>query len=184
MPRYAILCGSAPSGFTQKKINEMHDFLTGEAGGSWAEKEIVFFPNDLDDAMLAFVLERQKSSASRLITINDSDYDELYNFVGQVDMLMTDYSSIYFDFIATKKPVVLLPFDYDFYIKYARGHYFNYFENMEGAKAKNWKEFYRILEEKSYSPVSEETLKKFAEYLDGNIPFYRIEDICKKCYFY
>ena len=109
----------------------------------------------------------QKSSASRLITINDSDYDELYNFVGQVDMLMTDYSSIYFDFIATKKPVVLLPFDYDFYIKYARGHYFNYFENMEGAKAKNWQEFYRILEEKSYSPVSEKTRKKFAEYLDG-----------------
>ena len=109
----------------------------------------------------------QKISASRLITINDSDYDELYNFVGQVDMLMTDYSSIYFDFIATKKPVVLLPFDYDFYIKYARGHYFNYFENMEGAKAKNWQEFYRILEEKSYSPVSEKTRKKFAEYLDG-----------------
>ena len=60
MPRYAILCGSAPSGFTQKKINGMHDFLTSDAGGAWAEKEIVFFPNGVDDAMLSFVLERLK----------------------------------------------------------------------------------------------------------------------------
>lgn len=67
MPRYAILCGSAPRGFTQKKINEMHDFLTGEAGGSWAEKEIVFFPNGVDDAMLAFVLERLKADKAEQI---------------------------------------------------------------------------------------------------------------------
>lgn len=38
MPRYAILCGSAPRGFTQKKINEMYDFLTSSSGGAWAEK--------------------------------------------------------------------------------------------------------------------------------------------------
>ena len=57
---YAILCGSAPYGFTQKKINEMHDFLTSSSGGAWAEKEIAFFPNGVDDSMLAFVLELQK----------------------------------------------------------------------------------------------------------------------------
>ena len=67
MPRYAILCGSAPSGFTQKKINEMHDFLTGEAGGSWAEKEIVFFPKGVDEAMLSFVLERLKADKAEQI---------------------------------------------------------------------------------------------------------------------
>ena len=45
----------------------MHDFLTGEAGGSWAEKEIVFFPNGVDDAMLAFVLERLKADKAEQI---------------------------------------------------------------------------------------------------------------------
>ena len=69
MTRYAILCGSAPSGFTQKKINEMYDFLTGEAGGSWAEKEIVFFPNGVDDAMLSFVLERLKADKTEQILL-------------------------------------------------------------------------------------------------------------------
>lgn len=69
MTRYAILCGSAPDGFTQKKINEMHDFLTSDAGGAWAEKEIVFFPNGVDDAMLAFMLERLKADKAEQILL-------------------------------------------------------------------------------------------------------------------
>ena len=67
MTRHAILCGSAPNGFTQKKINEMHDFLTGEAGGSWAEKEIMIFPNGVTEAMLSFVLERLKADKTEQI---------------------------------------------------------------------------------------------------------------------
>ena len=67
MKRQAILCGSAPDGFTQKKINEMHDFLTGEAGGFWAEKEITIFPNGVDEAMLSFVLEQLKSDKTEQI---------------------------------------------------------------------------------------------------------------------
>ena len=69
MTRHAILCGSAPDGFTQKKINEMHDFLTSEAGGSWAEKEITIFPNGVDEAMLSFVLERLKSDKTEQILL-------------------------------------------------------------------------------------------------------------------
>ena len=67
MTRYAILCGSAPDGFTQKKINEMHDFLTSDAGGFWAEKDIVIFPNGVTEAMLSFVLERLKADKTAQI---------------------------------------------------------------------------------------------------------------------
>lgn len=126
---------------------------------------LVYKPHYYDARFMKTV--RHKGDASRFITVSDEDYDELYNFVGQVDILMTDYSSIYFDFIATGKPVVLLPFDYEFYIENARGHYFDYFENMEGAKAKSWQEVYKILESQSYCPVSDMTRRKFAEYLDG-----------------
>ena len=69
MKHYAILCGSAPDGFTQKKINEMHDFLISEAGGSWAEKDIVVFPNGVDEAMLSFVLERLKADKTEQILL-------------------------------------------------------------------------------------------------------------------
>ncbi len=69
LTRHAILCGSAPSGFTQKKINEMHDFLTSEAGGSWSEKEITIFPNGVDEAMLSFMLERLKADKTKQILL-------------------------------------------------------------------------------------------------------------------
>ncbi len=69
MTRHAILCGSAPNGFTQKKINEMHDFLTSEAGGFCAEKEITIFPNGVDEAMLSFVLERLRTGKTEQILL-------------------------------------------------------------------------------------------------------------------
>ena len=69
MTRHAILCGSVPDGFTQKKINEMHDFLTSETGGSWAEKDIVIFPNGVTEAMLSFVLERLRTDKTEQILL-------------------------------------------------------------------------------------------------------------------
>ena len=69
MKKHAILCGSAPDGFTQKKINEMHDFLISEAGGSWAEKDIVIFPNGVDEAMLSFMLERLRADKTEQILL-------------------------------------------------------------------------------------------------------------------
>jgi len=69
LKKHAILCGCAPDGFTQKKINEMHDFLTSDAGGFWAEKEIMIFPNGVDEAMLSFVLERLKADKTEQILL-------------------------------------------------------------------------------------------------------------------
>ena len=69
LKKYAILCGSAPRGFTQKKINEMYDFLTSSSGGAWAEKEIMIFPNGVSEAMLSFVLERLKADKTEQILL-------------------------------------------------------------------------------------------------------------------
>ncbi len=69
MKRYAILCGSAPDGFTQKEINEIHDFLTSEAGGFWAEKDIAIFPNGVSETMLSFVLKRLKAEKTEQILL-------------------------------------------------------------------------------------------------------------------
>ena len=69
MTRRAIFCGSAPDGFTQKKINEMHDFLTSDFGGSLAEKEIMIFPNGVTEAMLSFVLERLRADKTEQILL-------------------------------------------------------------------------------------------------------------------
>lgn len=128
------------------------------------KENIVFLykPHFADEILLF-----DKKLNERFITITDEDFDELYNFIGQVDILATDYSSIYFDFIATNKPVILCPFDYEDYLKFSRDHYFDYFQNIEGVKANNWGEFLDIIINKTYYTVSEEKRQKFAEFLDG-----------------
>lgn len=112
------------------------------------------------------LLESKKRN-KRFITITDEDYDEMYNFVGQTDILMTDYSSIYFDYIPLKKPVILTPFDYEEYLKTSRNMYFDY-KLMEGYNCNNWNDVYETLKNKDLKPVSEESIERFASYVKGN----------------
>lgn len=47
-----------------------------------------------------------------------------YEFLNCVDVLITDYSSVFFDFSITKKPIVLFMYDYEEYM-HNRGTYFD-----------------------------------------------------------
>lgn len=162
--RTAEWTGEVFNPFDEKYGFDMDEFL---ATLVYHKSVLVYKPHFSDAHFMQSVRQKDSKTLSRFILVSDADYDELYNFVGQVDMLMTDYSSIYFDFIATGKPVVLLPFDYEDYLTYARAHYFDYFENMEGEKARSWQEFYQILDAGTYRPVSDAARRKFAEYVDG-----------------
>lgn len=112
-------------------------------------------------------LINKSNHKNRIIYISDDDYSELYNFVGQCDVLMTDYSSIYFDFIITRKPVILAPFDLEEYLATCRSHYFDYSE-LDGIRVKNWNEFLEVISNKKYVSVNELKIKQFAEFSDGN----------------
>ena len=70
------------------------------------------FASVLSDNNLVFVYKphfydlefiKNINISDRFVLIDDDSYDELYNFIGLCDVLITDYSSIYFDFIITKK---------------------------------------------------------------------------------
>lgn len=56
------------------------------------------------------------------ITIVPSEYDT-NEILGIVDLLITDYSSVFFDFLVTDKPIVHYVYDYDDYVT-ERGLYF------------------------------------------------------------
>lgn len=47
-----------------------------------------------------------------------------YKFLNSVDVLITDYSSVFFDYSITRKPIILYMYDYDEYIS-DRGMYFD-----------------------------------------------------------
>lgn len=102
--------------------------------------------------------------------IKDDEFDDLYILLNSIDVLLTDYSSVYFDFLASKKTIFLLPFDYEQYVKKSRAHFFNMFEEMNGIICKDWKDFYKqyIINSSIKKSSISEDFRKFANYLNGN----------------
>ena len=105
--------------------------------------------------------------SDRFVLLDDDAYDDLYALVSGIDILATDYSSIYFDFLLLNKPVILTPFDYDEYVGGIREHYFDY-GVLPGIRARNWDEFMDIVSWQKYFSVPEEYSDKFVKYNDGN----------------
>ena len=64
MSKYAILCGSAPKGFRQKKLKYKYDFLESEAGRCCESGYIVDFPNGVNELFLEGVLNEALEKAA------------------------------------------------------------------------------------------------------------------------
>ncbi|MDA3075970.1 CDP-glycerol glycerophosphotransferase family protein [Campylobacter sp. JMF_04 NA10] len=58
----------------------------------------------------------------------------------KADILITDYSSCYIDFLLTNRALIFAPFDYERYIATSRELHYDYETVTPGAKCKNWQE--------------------------------------------
>lgn len=136
------------------------------------EKNIVFLykPHPLEGQLTIH------NENERFIRIADNSV-ELYAVLKDVDILLTDYSSVYFDFLLLKKSVILAPFDYDEYIK-DRGLYFDYYQYMAGIKVYNWNQLLECFENETYY-YPENANRIFNTWGDGN-NCGRIFDIIEK----
>lgn len=77
--------------------------------------------------------ERFKKIKANNILIIDAGSDP-YIFLNLSGMLITDYSSIYFDYLLLNKPVLFFNYDLDKYLDNSRELYFNYNEFTPGEK--------------------------------------------------
>lgn len=139
-------------GFDEKKfiqVLEDQDYVFLNKGHYW-------------DGVLA-----DQEYSDRFINVVDSPMLDVYSMIKDADILMTDYSSIYFDFLPLLKPAILTPFDFDTFIKDKRGYYFDYRKELPSIKAYNWDEVCEILANKKYFPLTEEQTRKFHQYIDG-----------------
>ena len=99
-------------------------------------------------------------------------YVDLYEILNKFDILITDYSSVYFDYLLTDKPIIFAPFDIDEYQKQDREFYYEYDEVTPGPKCKNWDEVLEWIKKFKENPnlYSEERKKirdRFHKYQDG-----------------
>jgi CDP-glycerol glycerophosphotransferase (TagB/SpsB family) len=66
------------------------------------------------------------------------DYPDPYPLLRYTDVLVTDYSSVFFDFLLLDRPVIFAPFDHEAYQKYSGTFYYEYDEITPGAKCSDW----------------------------------------------
>lgn len=87
--------------------------------------------------------EFEKLRSENIIVI-DADADP-YVFIQDSSLLITDYSSIYFDYLLSGKPVVFFDYDLEEYLRNTREMYFDYREYTPGRKAETLEELEKAL---------------------------------------
>lgn len=90
-----------------------------------------------------------------------------YCYIKNSDLLVTDYSSIYFDYILSGKPIIFFDYDYEEYISKSRELYFDYDEFTPGKKVQSLEGLKRGIEaalvgeeEEQYRRMREEIKQK------------------------
>src|SRR5690606_22834539 len=88
------------------------------------------------------------------------------------DILITDYSSVFFDYANLKRPMIFFVYDIEDYRDNLRGFYFDFEEKAPGPLVKNTKDLIKEIkkmEEHGFQPVEkiEEFYRKFCYLEDG-----------------
>lgn len=126
------------------------------------KKTTKLFPfDDMDFGVLSSFLERKKiiiavrlhqselqefeAESDRIIPLNSDIVSDINSYLSSFDCLITDYSSIYIDFLLLNRPMLFLPYDKNDYLK-DRGLNFDYELVTPGPKPENLDRFLHYLE--------------------------------------
>lgn len=113
-----------------------------------------------------------EESLSRILPAHQEIFPDAQQLLAHVDVLVTDYSSIYFDFLLVDKPIIFIPYDLKEYQSY-RGFLFDYDSNTPGDKVNTQREFISSLDLSLNSPENKsierkQVLNLFHKYQTGN----------------
>ena len=110
--------------------------------------------------------------SSRIRRFGSEEAGDVTGMLGMFDLLITDYSSIYIDYLLTDKPLMFLPYDRERYLD-GRGMNFDYDEVTPGPKPETMKEF--MMEIKKFMN-GEDSWKKERDRV--NLKFNEVKEPC------
>lgn len=110
--------------------------------------------------------------SSRIRRFGSEEAGDVTGMLGMFDLLITDYSSIYIDYLLTDKPLMFLPYDRERYLD-GRGMNFDYDEVTPGPKPETMKEF--MMEIKEFMN-GEDSWKKERDRV--NLKFNQVKEPC------
>lgn len=113
---------------------------------------------------------------------NVSSYDDIQELYVISDILITDYSSVFFEFANTKKPILFFAYDYNLYKEEIRGFYLDMKKDLPGPILESSEELLNSIEnikqvELEYRSSYDQFVKKYCEIEDGNSARKIIEEV-------
>lgn len=111
------------------------------------------------------------------------DLEDIYMYLSDADILLTDYSSVYFDYLILNRPIVFAPFDLKEYGE-QHGFYYDYNDMTPGPKAMDWDEVVQSLKralggEDNYKNQRVKMNKEFNKYHDDKNSYRTYKEILK-----
>jgi len=114
-----------------KGINEI-DSLLGDLNAHMIIK--LHFVHRHENADLASALK----DFTNISVLDDETTEDIYPLLRSTDILITDYSSVYVDYLLTTRPIIFFPFDLDDYMARERPFNFDYMSITPGPKCWDW----------------------------------------------
>ena len=104
---------------------------------------------------------------------NESSYDDISELYLISDVLITDYSSVFFDYAILKRPILYFVYDYEKYRSVLRGFYLNMETDLPGPLLKTNDEVLGALHnlpavERQYRDAYQQFSKRFNAWEDGH----------------
>ena len=118
----------------------------------------------------AHYLDKMSIPASMAhIALDVSKYPNVNDLYLAADLLVTDYSSVMFDYGALRRPIVLFPYDYDSYVNDERGTYVDILDYAPGPVVRTFDELIDVVP----SAATDDTVdtaeyRRFVEKLCGD----------------
>lgn len=127
-------------------------------GTDLMEEQLVFFENMKKNKIVIVTKLHFASKMFHNDFITDNDFlinlDEsldVYPILKESDLLITDYSSVYFDYLYLDREIVFYPYDLDYYKNDDRGLMFEYNEFTPGEKAYDISSLAKVIVSSLYS---------------------------------
>ena len=100
--------------------------------------------------------------------MNFSDYESLNTLLMVTDILVSDYSSIIFEYCVYRKPMIFFAYDLQEFSDNGRGFYRDYEEYVPGPVVQNTEELLRVIQKKDWkSGKLAAFVKESYQYMDG-----------------
>ncbi len=112
--------------------------------------------------------ESQLSGLSNILFFNSKM--DVHSLLPYTDVLITDYSSIMYEYMLMDKSIILYTYDYEEYIK-ERTFIFPFEEYAEGTFARTFEELCQTIKDETYTTIDYKKRKKITDKFWGNSTF-------------